>query len=165
MYNNKRIFIFTLLSLLYISIQLASADDNNNAGPARPELVDTDHYIVVFKPGIPSLKISNSIQKLKLHQVNNSKNKTATAKTNDTYTITTSTNNTSSSFINNKKKEYNTIGTFRWYSAQFHTQAFENHFTSSDNDTSMDAVHYYVKDAKFSLQTFVQTNPPSWVSR
>ncbi|EPB86551.1 hypothetical protein HMPREF1544_06625 [Mucor circinelloides 1006PhL] len=30
------------------------------------------------------------------------------------------------------------------------------------NTDENDAVHYYVKDATFSLQEFIQTNPPSW---
>jgi cerevisin len=159
MLNNNKLFIFTLLSFIYLSLSIQAASADGNVGPAQPELVDSDHYIVVFKPNVPSLKISNQIQKLKLHQVNHTTTKSYTSTT-----TSSSSNITITKSSSTNKTEYNTIGKFRWYSAQFHTQALENHFASANNDTSIDAVHYYVKDAKFSLQTFVQTNPPSWVN-
>ncbi|KAI8644566.1 peptidase S8/S53 domain-containing protein, partial [Parasitella parasitica] len=91
---------------------------------------------------------------MQLHQVD----------VNKTITLSSAIRNTTSS-------SYNSIGKFKWYSAQFRTEAIEKMLNTNttmtiDNITfntdESNAVHYYVKDATFSLQEFIQTNPPSW---
>ncbi|KAL9550941.1 hypothetical protein MBANPS3_004488 [Mucor bainieri] len=139
----------------------------DNAGPARPELVDSSNYIVVFKPNVNSLKISNQIQRMQLHQVASNK----TIASSSASSVNTTSHSTKSS------SSYSSIGKFRWYSARFHTEAIEHMLTTNTstsatttttannitfNTDENDAVHYYVKDATFSLQEFIQTNPPSW---
>lgn len=152
--------MFVLHLICFILWTISSATlAQDNAGPAQPELINSSNYIVVFKPNINSIKISNQIQRMKLHQVDS----------NSTITTSSSVNNTSTK--NNNTSSYSSIGNFRWYSAQFHTEAIEqmlntNTTTTTNNITfntdENSAVHYYVKDATFSLQEFIQTNPPSW---
>jgi cerevisin len=142
--------------------------DDSTTGPARPELIDSSNYIVVFKPNVNSIKIRNQIQRMQIHQVSSNE-------TNSLYNTTNTNHN--KSFIsssNNNSSRYNSIGKFKWYSAQFHTEAIEQLLNKTpstnttvnvvdDDDDDDDSVHYWVKDAKFSLQEFIQTNPPSWV--
>ncbi|KAF1804388.1 peptidase S8/S53 domain-containing protein [Mucor lusitanicus] len=136
----------------------------DNAGPAQPELVDSSNYIVVFKPNVNSLKISNQIQRMQLHQV--ASNKTIASSSASASSVNTTLHST-------KNSSYSSIGKFRWYSARFHTEAIEHMLATNTSSTTTannitfntdenDAVHYYVKDATFSLQEFIQTNPPSW---
>ncbi|KAI8988582.1 peptidase S8/S53 domain-containing protein [Mycotypha africana] len=135
-------------------------------------LQDTDDYIIVFKPTINSKHISNQLQLLKAHQVINNNDGTTN------YTLTALTNgtlNSNSPFTSTRdqKYAYNSIGKFRWYSAKFHTQAIDqllntgstyiNTTTNITFNTDIEnAIHYWVKDASFSLQEFIQTDPPSW---
>lgn len=139
----------TLLTILvsFTSVILA----NDSTSPAQPELIESSSYIIVFKPNTNSARISSQIQLMKNHLAHNN------------------TSNTTAS----PKKEYNSIGNFKWYSGTFHAAALENllsipNRTTTDKNTTYntnedDAVHYYVKDTTFSLQEFIQTNPPSWV--
>lgn len=151
-----RLLTFLLFSYVFFLTQTTTitvaADDS--VGPAQPNLVESNNYIVVFKPNIPSIKIRNQIQKMKLHQVGHNANRT------NFKTYTSGKNATQTT--ENKKPDYNSIGKFRWYSAKFHTEAFENLLENKNATAEDDAVHYWVKDATFSLQEFVQTNPPSW---
>lgn len=142
MFFNNKTFLFIIAFTLFSSLQASKVAEN--VGPAQPTLVESNNYIVIFKPDVPSINIKNQIQKMKLHQVN----------------TTSYTNSSSSSNTKDSLHAYKTIGKFRWYSAQFHTEAIENFLATNKTD---DAVHYWVKDATFSLQEFVQTNPPSWV--
>ncbi|KAG0750033.1 hypothetical protein G6F57_005815 [Rhizopus arrhizus] len=115
--------------------------------PTVAELKDTEHYVIIFKPNVSTTKINNQIKRIKLHQ------------TNQTSTINSTISNHT---LSSKKQavQYSTIGNFKWYHAQFHTTSLENYL--STNDDVDDTVHYWVKDAQFSLQEFIQTNPPSW---
>lgn len=116
--------------------------------PTVTELKDTEHYVIIFKPNVSTTKINNQIKRIKLHQ------------TNQTSTINSTISNHT---LSSKKQavQYSTIGNFKWYYAQFHTTSLENYLsTNADVD---DTVHYWAKDAQFSLQEFIQTNPPSWV--
>lgn len=125
---------------------LSEAKTSDTIQPAQPTLEEaSDNYIVIFKPDVPTLHIKNQIQKMNVHQVN-----------------TTFDSNKTSSNTNHTSADYKSIGQFKWYSAQFHTEAIENLLKKNTTD---EIVHYWVKDAKFSLQGFVQTNPPSWVKK
>jgi cerevisin len=137
----SRLFLFSCVVLFYVSLIHAKED----IGPAVPELKDTDNYIVVFKQDVTPISISQQIQRLKFHQVNQ------TTSTNSTKKITKS-----EKFAN---IEYNTIGKFRWYSAKFQSSPVEEML----NSNSSDSVHYWVKDTSFSMQEFIQLSPPSWV--
>ncbi|KAI8875730.1 subtilisin-like protein [Backusella circina FSU 941] len=136
----SRLFLLLCVVLIYVNLIHAKED----IGPAVPELKDTDNYIVVFKQDVTPISISQQIQRLKFHQVNE------TASTNSTKKITTS-----EKFAN---IEYNTIGKFRWYSAKFQSSPVEEML----NSNSSESVHYWVKDTSFSLQEFIQLSPPSW---
>jgi cerevisin len=161
LYVSMSLLCFILIICLLHN--LAVFADDLNAGPARPELADSSNYIVVFKPNMNSIKIRNQIQRMQMHQVS----------INDTNTLyNTSTNKSFIPSSNNTNTiRYNSIGKFKWYSAQFHAEAIEQllqkkhaaNATAGLDDNDDDAVHYWVKDAKFSLQEFIQTNPPSWV--
>lgn len=141
--------------------------DDPPTGPAQPELVDSNNYIIVFKPNVNSIKIKSQIQRLKVHQISR----------NNTSPLYNTTNNTNSPIISPSKdssSQYNSIGKFKWYSAQFHTETIEkllnktpsgNITAKLDDDNDDETVHYWIKDAKFSLQEFIQTNPPSWVKK
>lgn len=156
MFSNNKALLFAIYTLLYL-ISLALADTSGESvPPAQPKLTDSSHYIVVFKPDIPSISIKNQIQKLKIHQ--------AKSNTNGTIDTSLATNITEKPTLNiTDSIRFNTIGKFRWYSAQFQSKEVEE-LLSANETTSESAVHYWIKDATFSLQEFVQTNPPSWVS-
>ncbi|KAG2199498.1 hypothetical protein INT47_009952, partial [Mucor saturninus] len=132
------IYLFILTCTLFSTL---NASKETPPTVAQPDLMkeESDNYIVIFKPNVPTLHIKNQIQKMNLHQVN--------------HTLVDTKNHTSLT------TDYNSIGQFKWYSAKFHTEAIENLLKKNTTD---DIVHYWVKDAKFSLQGFVQTNPPSW---
>ncbi|CEP17068.1 hypothetical protein [Parasitella parasitica] len=147
---------FVCLALWTLSSSVLTQE---NKGPAHPELLDSSSYIVVFKPDVNSIKISNQIQRMQLHQVDTNKTITSLSLVNTTL------------HRNTTACSYSSIGKFKWYSARFHTEAIEQMLMKSttknvDNVTfntdKSDPVHYYVKDATLSLQEFIQTNPPSW---
>lgn len=53
---------------------------------------------------------------------------------------------------------YSSIGSFRWYSGNFHTEAVD----SLSSGSAQDAVHYVVEDIILNTQELVQQNAPSW---
>lgn len=148
-YNKSLLFV--TYTLIYL-IALTKQTDTNDAKPSQPTLIDSSDYIVVFKPNIPTISIKNQIQKLNLLQVNSNTNGT--------------TNNTAQTINHNitDSTKFNSIGKFRWYSARFKSAEVEE-ILSNNKPEKDDAVHYWIKDASFSLQEFVQTNPPSWVKK
>ncbi|KAI8067414.1 peptidase S8/S53 domain-containing protein [Thamnidium elegans] len=154
MFSNNKALLFATYTLLYlISLTLANTIEENVL-PAQPKLTDSNHYIVVFKPDVPSVNIKNQIQKLNLHQ-----KKSNTNGTNDT---SLSKNSTEKPTLNiTDSIRFNTIGKFRWYSARFQSKEVEE-LLSANETTDESVVQYWIKDASFSLQEFVQTNPPSW---
>ncbi|CEG71986.1 hypothetical protein RMATCC62417_07619 [Rhizopus microsporus] len=128
-----------LLCLYFYNVALASI--HKNVAPVVSELKDTDQYIIIFKPEVPSIKIHNQLKNIQLHQ-------------------TTKHKSHHTSKLHTVDNSYSSIGKFKWYSAQFYSEPFEEYL--STNQTVNDAVHYWVKDTQFSLQEFIQTNPPSW---
>lgn len=143
MFFGHRIYLLIIACTLLSTIKASNTVEK--VGPVQPMLVESNNYIVIFKPDTTSVNIKNQIQKMRLHQVN----------------TTSYTNTSSSSSTHHPPSEYKEIGKFKWFSAQFHTEAIEDLLKTN---TTEDTVHYWVRDATFSLQGFVQTNPPSWVN-
>ncbi|KAI9498438.1 peptidase S8/S53 domain-containing protein [Zychaea mexicana] len=101
---------------------LSSSDSSND-----------DRYIVVLKPDLPQINITNHIQRIqKFHSP-----------------LTT---NLTSSLVSSATIAPSTIGGFQWYSSPVQEDALRDD----------DAVSYYVKDVPMSLQELIQSNPPSW---
>ncbi|KAI9478298.1 MAG: peptidase S8/S53 domain-containing protein [Benjaminiella poitrasii] len=154
---------FLLLYCLSLCFNLFvfAANNNQQTEPAKPDLTDiSSDYIIVFKPNINSINIKKQIQLMKPHQVNS----TTTAKNNTT---------TNAALASLTHDDYNSIGKFKWYAGKFHPEAIEKLLNANStrnntvnnimfNDNEEDPVHYWVKDISFSLQEFIQTNPPSW---
>ncbi|KAG1467262.1 hypothetical protein G6F56_004506 [Rhizopus delemar] len=115
-----------------------SVQANKHVAPIVTELKDTEHYVIIFKPNVSAVNIDSQIRRIKTHQ----------------------TNITNHTLASKKISQYSTIGKFKWYHAQFNTASLEK-YLSTNNDVE-DTIHYWVKDAQFSLQEFIQTSPPSW---
>lgn len=130
------LILFILLLRWSMSVQA-----NKHVAPIVTELKDTEHYVIIFKPNVSAVNIDSQIRRIKTHQ----------------------TNITNHTLASKKISQYSTIGKFKWYHAQFNTASLEK-YLSTNNDVE-DTIHYWVKDAQFSLQEFIQTSPPSWVKK
>ncbi|KAI9252662.1 peptidase S8/S53 domain-containing protein [Sporodiniella umbellata] len=127
------IFVFFLQWIITVQA-------SRHVAPIVTELKDTEHYVIIFKQNISAVDIDSQLQRIRTHQ-------------------TSVTYNTTAHMMSKKINQYNAIGNFKWYHAQFNT-SLENYLKT---DTSVeDTVHYWVKDALFSMQEFIQKNPPSW---
>ncbi|KAI7906052.1 peptidase S8/S53 domain-containing protein [Cokeromyces recurvatus] len=108
---------------------------------------------------------------MKLHQVTNNNHVNSTnAIYNDTPRMNTVKTDSTHNFTHIK---YNSIGKFRWYTGKFHSEDIENLLNTNAtrknitnnimfNEDQNEPIHYWIKDVTFSLQEFIQTNPPSW---
>ncbi|KAI8381582.1 peptidase S8/S53 domain-containing protein [Radiomyces spectabilis] len=152
-----------LLSLLTIPLFLLSCLPHTLTAeesilPVRP-MNQTDRYIVIFKPNVSHTAIRSHIQQMERHLASSSHSP-----------VNLLANNTAER--SSSKLEYSTIGNFRWYSGEFQSRDFGSLLASTSlsmkkaSNTSSNVeegiVHYWVKDDVFSLQEFVQTDPPSW---
>ncbi|KAG2218601.1 hypothetical protein INT45_013909, partial [Circinella minor] len=97
--------------------------------------INNNNYIIVLKPNLSKINITNHIQRIQKFHTSSSP----------------STNLTS--FASISPIHTSTIGNFQFYSSQLNDESLLN------ND---EAIHYYVKDIPMSLQELVQSNPPSW---
>ncbi|OBZ86926.1 Subtilisin-like protease 8 [Choanephora cucurbitarum] len=136
------------------------------SNPAQPELIDSTDYIVVFKPNASSAIIKNQIELMQMYQPKSiSANSTL-----QSYNVTSmSSNKTMVAQLAKLPTNYNSIGKFKWYSGQFHPDAMESLLNNNSSAKSVNqsinhhgAVHYYIRNTAFSLQEFIQVNPPSW---
>ncbi|ORY98896.1 peptidase S8/S53 domain-containing protein [Syncephalastrum racemosum] len=122
------------------------------ASPSIPDLTaatqNTDRYIVVFKPNLPSRALASHMQAAQRFLITPP-------------STTTSTNTTASATTRASTLNYTSIGQFHWYAGEFYSDKFEQLLGTTRN-ASDDVIHYWVKDVPMSLQEFVQTNPPSW---
>ncbi|KAI7868148.1 peptidase S8/S53 domain-containing protein [Spinellus fusiger] len=167
-YLSSQVMVYKELFLYLIFLQVIFYTSYaENIAPAINQLNDTDRYIVVFSPDVTAEAIQNHIQLAQKHLV-----------INDTPRNTTTLTNTTKSDKMHKSiqlLEYSTIGKFRWYSGRFESQPFEDLMTSTllrqhtkadivknIEQDDLNVVHYWVKDVQFSLQEFIQVNPPSW---
>ncbi|KAI8145630.1 peptidase S8/S53 domain-containing protein [Fennellomyces sp. T-0311] len=116
-------FILAALLLLVLNALLASSQSD-------------DSYIVVLKPDLPQLNITNHIKRIQQFRS----------------PLSNSTNATLSSSLASATINPSTIGSFQWYSGHIPDESL----------LTDDAVNYWVKDVPLSLQELVQSDPPSW---
>ena len=116
-------------SSLTSSLPAFSSNNNNN---------DNDNYIIVLKPNLSKINITNHIQRIQKFRTSSSP----------------LSSNLTSSLASTSPIAPSSIGNFQFYSSQLDDESLLN-----DDE----AVHYYVKDVPMSLQELVQSDPPSWV--
>ncbi|KAI7883255.1 subtilisin-like protein [Lichtheimia hyalospora FSU 10163] len=140
--------VFTAICIQSITAAATSIPSNNNDDT-------TGRYIVVLKPNIDTIAITNHIQHVQSFRTNSSIIQKTSIKYGHAFN---NTNNTFSNSTNDQESSssYSSIGSLRWYAGEFYSAAFES---SLPTDAS---VHYWVKDVPLSLQELVQKDPPSW---
>ncbi|KAI8369028.1 peptidase S8/S53 domain-containing protein [Blakeslea trispora] len=157
-------YLYALCFLL--SCTLVHADRNQISKPAQPELSDSNDYIVVFKPDATSATIKTQIELMQTQQTNNRPSSNNTASHNAT---SISSNKTMIAQITKLPTTYNSIGNFKWYSGRFDPETMRSLLNNSSTANSTEqpknnheVVHYYIENTAFSLQEFIQVDPPSW---
>ncbi|KAI9262322.1 peptidase S8/S53 domain-containing protein [Phascolomyces articulosus] len=134
------LFFFSLLTTsIPIVHALPSSSLASSSSPSSLQSIttnDDNRYIVVLKPNLSSINITNHIQRIqKFNQLHH----------------TPLVANLSSSIASSTIAP-SSIGKFQFYSSQMDEASLLND----------EAVHYYVKDVPMSLQELVQSDPPSW---
>lgn len=137
------ILLLTVFTVFYIEPIIATTNITNINDA-------TGRYIVVLKPNIDTISITNHIQHVQSFRTNSSIIQKTSIKYGNAFNSTNSTNST------NDSSPYSSIGNLRWYAGEFYSEAFESSLPTDAN------VHYWVKDVPLSLQELVQKDPPSW---
>jgi cerevisin len=137
-----RLSSISFATLLFLSNSIQAQQTSST--PASTSTSSSGNYIVVLKPNATEDIVQTHLNWMSQHIASNHSHH--------------SVHNSHLKQTSRPSLNYSSIGEFRWYSGNFHTDAINNLSTGS----AQDAVHYVVEDITFNNQELVQQNAPSW---
>lgn len=139
----NRLYSISVVTFLLLSNSIY-AQQTSSTVPSNVT-VSSGNYIVVLKPNATEDIVQGHLNWMSQHL-------TANQSHHSVHTSHLQQQNLRSSL------NYSSIGGFRWYSGNFHTEAVD----SLSSGSAQDAVHYVVEDIILNTQELVQQNAPSW---